>query len=67
METNLKIEVSYNIRTGNIYSEFNTILITPKPDMTISNVFDLVRRKYKNDKDIIEIRLLDIEKLKSEL
>ena len=67
METKPKIEVSYNIRTGKIYSEFNTILITPKPDMTISEVFDIVRRKHKNDKDIIKIELLDVNKLKAEL
>jgi len=35
--------------------------------MIISDVFDAVRRKHKNDKNIIEIRLLDVEKLKSEL
>ncbi len=62
-----KIEVSYHIRTGKIYGEFNTILITPKPDMTISDVFDAVRRKHKNDKNITKIELLDLEKLKDEL
>ena len=61
-----KIEVSYYILNG-IGSVFNTIHINAKPDMTISLVFDAVRRKHKNDKNIIEIRLLDVEKLKSEL
>jgi len=61
-----KIEVSYYILNG-IGGTFNTININAKPDMTISLVFDAVRRKHKNDKNIIEIRLLDVEKLKSEL
>ncbi len=45
----------------------NIIFITPKPDMTVSDVFDAVRRKHKNDKNITKIELLDVEKLKSEL
>ena len=61
-----KIEVSYYILNG-IGGTFNTININAKPDMIISDVFDAVRRKHKNDKNIIEIRLLDVEKLKSEL
>jgi len=61
-----KIEVSYYILNG-IGGTFNTIHINAKPDMTISLAFDAVRRKHKNDKNIIEIRLLDVEKLKSEL
>lgn len=61
-----KIEVSYYILNG-IGGTFNTVYITAKPDMEISDVFDLVRRKHKNDKNIIKIELLDIEKLKSEL
>ena len=61
-----RIEVSYYI-LNNILGTFNTININAKPDMTISLVFDAVRRKHKNDKNIIEIRLLDVEKLKSEL
>ena len=61
-----RIEVSYYI-LNSILGTFNTIHINAKPDMTISLVFDAVRRKHKNDKNIIEIRLLDVEKLKSEL
>ncbi len=61
-----KIEVNYYILNG-INGTFNTIPITPKPDMTISDVFDLVRRKHKNDKNIIKIELLDVSKLKEEL
>ncbi len=61
-----KIEVSYYILNG-INGMFNTILITPKPDMTISDVFDLVRRKHKNDKNITKIELLDLNRLKEEL
>jgi len=61
-----RIEVSYYI-LNSILGTFNTIHINAKPDMTISIVFDAVRRKHKNDKNIIEIRLLDVEKLKSEL
>jgi len=61
-----KIEISYYILNG-IGGTFSQIFITPKPDMTISDAFDLVRRKHKNDKNITEIRLLDVEILKSEL
>jgi len=61
-----RIEVSYYI-LNSILGTFNTIHINAKPDMIISDVFDAVRRKHKNDKNIIEIRLLDVEKLKSEL
>jgi len=66
-EKNLKkIEVNYFILNG-ISGEFNTINITQKPDMTISDIFDFVRRKHKNDKNIIKIELLDIDKLNNEL
>jgi len=61
-----KIEVSYYILNG-IGGEFNTININAKPDMTISLVFDAVRRKHKNDKNIIEIRLLDVENIKGQI
>ena len=61
-----KLEINYYILNG-IGSVFNTIHINAKPDMTISLAFDAVRRKHKNDKNIIEIRLLDVEKLKSDL
>ena len=61
-----KIEVSYYILNG-IGSVFNTIHINAKPDMTISLVFDAVRRKHKNDKNIIEIRLLDVENIKGQI
>ncbi len=61
-----KTEINYYILNG-IGGTFNTILITPKPDMTISDIFDLVRRKHKKDKNIIKIELLDLNKLKSEL
>jgi len=61
-----RIEINYYILNG-ILGTHNTIFINAKPDMTISLVFDAVRRKHKNDKNIIEIRLLDVEKLKSEL
>lgn len=66
METK-KIEVSYFIRTGKIYSEFSTIFINAKPDITISDAFDAVRRKHKNCKDLWQILLMDVDKLKSEL
>ena len=61
-----KIEISYYLLNG-IGGTLNTIYITPKPDMTISDAFDLVRKKHKNDKNITEIRLLDVEQLRSEL
>ena len=61
-----KILINYYILNG-INGTFNQFFITPKPGMTISDVFDKVRMKHKNDKNIIEIRLLDCEKLKSEL
>ncbi len=61
-----KIEVNYYILNG-IMGTHNVIFITPKPDMEISDVFDAVRRKYKNDKNITKIELLDLNKLKSEL
>ena len=61
-----KIEVSYYILNG-IGGTFNTININAKPDMTISLVFDAVRRKHKNDKNIIEIRLLDVENIKGQI
>ncbi len=61
-----KIKVNYYILNG-INGTFNQFFLTPKPDMTISDVFDAVRRKYKNDKNITKIELLDVEKLKSEL
>ena len=63
-----KIEVSYYVLNG-IKGTFNTIYINPVhfSNITISDVFDLVRRKHKNDKNIIEIKLLDVNKLKSEL
>ena len=61
-----KIEVNYYLLNG-LLGTFNFILVTPKPDMTISDAFDLVRKKHKNDKNITEIRLLDVEQLKSEL
>lgn len=61
-----KIEVSYYILIG-INGKFDTVYITAKPDMTTSDIFDLVRRKHKKDKNIIEIRLLDVDKLKEEL
>jgi len=61
-----KIEVNYYILDG-ISGTFNIIYVNAKPDMTISDVFDLVRRKHKNDKNIIELKLIDWEKLKSEL
>ena len=35
--------------------------------MTISDVFDRVRNRHKNDKNITKIELLDLEKLKNEL
>ena len=65
METK-KIEVNYYILDG-ISGDFNTIFIKAKPGMTPSNIFDLVRRKHKKDRNIIELKLLDWEKLKSEL
>ena len=61
-----KIEVSYYVLNG-ICGDFNTIFIKPKPDMTISDVFDLVRRKHKKDKNIVELKLIDWEQIKSEL
>ena len=61
-----RIEVSYYI-LNNILGTFNTIHINAKPDMTISIVFDAVRRKHKNDKNIIEIRLLDVENIKGQI
>jgi len=61
-----KIEVSYYILNG-IGGTFNTININAKPDMIISDVFDAVRRKHKNDKNIIEIRLLDVENIKGQI
>ena len=61
-----KIEVNYYILNG-IMGAHNVIFITPKPGMTISDVFDAVRRKYKNDKNITKIELLDLEKLKEGL
>ena len=61
-----KIEINYYILNG-ISGTFNTIYITAKSDMVISDVFDLIRRKHKKDKNIIELKLLDIEKLKSKL
>ncbi len=61
-----KIEINYYILNG-IGGVFNSILITPKPDMTISDVFDLVRRKHKKDKNIVELKLIDWEQIKSEL
>lgn len=66
MDEKKKIQINYYILNG-ISGVFNSINVTAKPDMTISDVFDLVRRKYKNDKNIIEIQLLDINKLKAEL
>lgn len=60
-----RIQVDYYILNG-IGGAFNSINITAKPDMTISSIFDLVRRKHKKDKNIIKIELLDIEKLKSD-
>lgn len=62
METK-KIEVSYYILNG-ISGKFDTIFIKAKPDMTPSDIFDIVRRKHKNDKNIIKIELLDLEILK---
>ena len=62
----MKILVSYCIING-VSGIFDSINITPKPDMTISDIFDLVRRKYKNDKNITKIELLDLDKLKEEL
>lgn len=61
-----KIEVSYFILNG-IGGTFNTIYINAKPDMTISDVFDAIRRKHKHDKNIIKLELLNIDQLKSEL
>lgn len=61
-----KIEVNYYILNG-IGGVFNSINITPKPDMTISDIFDLVRRKYKKDKNIVELKLIDWKQIKSEL
>ena len=61
-----RIEVSYYI-LNNILGTFNTININAKPDMIISDVFDAVRRKHKNDKNIIEIRLLDVENIKGQI
>ncbi len=65
METK-KIQISYYILNG-INGTFSQFFIIPKPDMTISDVFDLVRRKHKNDKNITKIELLDVDALKSEL
>jgi len=61
-----KMEINYYILNG-IGGTFNTIFITPKPDITISDIFDRVRAKHKKDKNITEIRLIDVNKLKSEL
>ena len=65
METK-KIEVSYYILNG-IGATFDTIFIKAKPDMTISDIFDLVRQKYKKDKNIVELKLIDWKQIKSEL
>jgi len=61
-----KIEINYYLLNG-IGGIYNTIHINAKPDMTISDVFDKVRQKHKSEKDIIEIRLLDVKRLKAEL
>lgn len=61
-----KIEVNYYILNG-ILGTHNTIFINAKPDMTPSDIFDRVRKKHKGDRNIVELKLLDWEKLKSEL
>lgn len=61
-----RIQINYYILNG-IMGTHNTIFIKAKPDMTISDVFDLVRRKHKKDKNIVELKLIDWEQLKSEL
>ena len=62
-----KIEVNYYLRSGSVAGFFNTIFIDAKPGMTSSDIFDIVRRKHKKDKHIWYIKLLDLDKLKSDL
>ena len=55
-----KIEISYFIRRG-VHGKFDKIFINRKPDMTPSDVFDIVRRRHKKDKNITELRLIDLK------
>ena len=55
-----KIEISYFIRRG-VHGKYDTIFINRKPDMTPSDVFDRIRKKYKNEPNITELRLIDLK------
>ena len=62
-----KIEVNYYLRSGSVAGFFNTIFIDAKPGMTSSDILNIVLRRHKKDKNIWYIKLLDLDKLNSEL